>query len=85
MQAALLQAETMQAEMMRVEMTPAEPRSPRPDTETSRIVETGISLLQSRGRAFASEFMVRRNIPFSVIVRVLSDPPWRRRARSLGR
>jgi hypothetical protein len=55
-------------------------RSPRPDTETSKIVETGISLLQSRGRAFASEFLVRRDIPFSVIVRVLSDPPWRRRA-----
>lgn len=55
-------------------------RSPRPDTETSKIVETGISLLHSRGRAFASEFLVRRDIPFSVIVRVLSDPPWRRRA-----
>lgn len=55
-------------------------RSPRPDIETSKIVETGISLLQSRGRAFASEFLVRRDIPFSVIVRVLSDPPWRRRS-----
>lgn len=63
----------------------AEPRSSRPDTETSRIVETGIGLLQSRGRAFASEFLVRREIPFSVIVRVLSDPPWRRRAGGLRR
>jgi hypothetical protein len=62
-----------------------EERSSRPDTATSKIVETGISLLQSRGRAFASEFLVRRDIPFSVIVRVLSDPPWRRRAGSLRR
>jgi hypothetical protein len=63
----------------------AEARSSRPDSETSRIVETGISLLHSKGRAFASEFLVRRDIPFSVIVRVLSDPPWRRRAGNLRR
>ncbi|MCP2007356.1 MULTISPECIES: hypothetical protein [Duganella] len=52
---------------------------------TSKVVELGVNLLQSRGRAFASEFLVRRNIPFSVIVRVLSDPPGRRRAGSLRR
>jgi hypothetical protein len=63
----------------------AEQRSSRPDTATSKIVETGIALLQLRGRAFASEFLVRRDIPFSVIVRVMSDPPWRRRARTSGR
>lgn len=57
-----------------------EDRSSRPDIATSKIVETGINLLQSRGRAFASEYMVRQQIPFSVIVRVLSDPPGRRRA-----
>ena len=45
----------------------------------SKIVETGLMLMQSRGRAFASEFLVRKAIPFSVIVRVLSDPPGRRR------
>ncbi|MYM93504.1 hypothetical protein [Duganella vulcania] len=62
-----------------------EDRSSRPDLETSKVVELGVNLLQSRGRAFASEFLVRRNIPFSVIVRVLSDPPGRRRAGSLRR
>jgi hypothetical protein len=55
--------------------------SSRPDTETSKIVETGVALLHSRGKSFASEYLVRQAIPFSVIVRVLSDPPWRRRAR----
>lgn len=60
-------------------------RSSRPDLETSKVVELGVNLLQSRGRAFASEFLVRRNIPFSVIVRVLSDPPAHRRAGGLRR
>jgi hypothetical protein len=55
-------------------------RSLRPNAEMSKVVELGVSLLQSRGRAFASEFLVRRNIPVNVIVRVLSDPPGRRRA-----
>ena len=54
-------------------------RSLRPDAETSKVVELGLNLAQSRGRAFASEFLVRKNIPVSVIARVLSDPPARRR------
>ena len=55
-------------------------QSQRPDTETSKIVELGVRLQQSHGKAFASEFLVRRAIPTNVIVRVLSDPPGRRRA-----
>jgi hypothetical protein len=58
-------------------------QSPRPDTETSKIVELGVRLQQSHGKAFASEFLVRRAIPVTVIVRVLSDPPGRRRANRL--
>ena len=59
------------------------PRSPRPDTETSKVVEMGVSLQQSHGRAFASEFLVRRAIPVSIIMRVLNDPPGRRRTNRL--
>lgn len=62
---------------------PAISESPRPDTETSKIVELGVRLQQSHGKAFASEFLVRRAIPVNVIVRVLSDPPGRRRASRL--
>jgi hypothetical protein len=58
-------------------------QSPRPDTETSKIVELGVRLQQSHGKAFASEFLVRRAIPVNVIVRVLSDPPGRRRANRM--
>ena len=43
------------------------PRSPRPDTETSKVVEMGVRLQQSHGRAFASEFLVRRSIQVPVI------------------
>ncbi|USX18106.1 hypothetical protein NHH82_19760 [Oxalobacteraceae bacterium OTU3REALA1] len=58
-------------------------QSQRPDTETSKIVELGVRLQQSHGKAFASEFLVRRAIPVNVIVRVLSDPPGRRRANRM--
>jgi hypothetical protein len=56
-------------------------RSSRPDIATSKIVEMGLNLLHAKGRAFASEFLVSRAIPFRVIVRVLSDPPTRRRSK----
>jgi hypothetical protein len=59
------------------------PRSPRPDAETSKVVEMGVRLQQSHGRAFASEFLVRRSIPVPVILRVLNDPPGRRRTNRL--
>lgn len=58
-------------------------RSPRPDTTTSQVVEMGVRLQQSHGRAFASEFLVRRAIPVAVITRVLNDPPGRRRGSRL--
>jgi hypothetical protein len=63
-------------------------QSSRPNNEMSKLVEQGLALLQTHDRALASAFLVRRGIPFSVIVRVLSDPPERRRtarARSLER
>ena len=63
-------------------------QSSRPNNEMSKIVEQGLALLKTHDRALASAFLLRRGVPFSVIVRVLSDPPERRRtarARSLER
>jgi hypothetical protein len=54
-------------------------QSSRPNNEMSKVVEQGLALAQTHDRALASAFLVRRGIPFSVIVRVLSDPPERRR------
>ncbi|MGV7208844.1 hypothetical protein ACLB1G_13420 [Oxalobacteraceae bacterium A2-2] len=43
-------------------------------------MDQGIALIESHGRAVASAFLVGANVPFSVIARVLSEPPSRRRA-----
>lgn len=53
--------------------------SSRPDLRRARIVEQGIDLIGTHGRAVASAFLEQGKIPFSVIVRVLSEPSWRRR------
>jgi hypothetical protein len=53
--------------------------SSRPDLRRAEIVEQGIGLIATHGRDVASAFLESANIPFSVIVRVLSEPAWRRR------
>jgi len=53
--------------------------SSRPDLRRAEIVEQGIALIDTHGRDVASTFMENARIPFSVIVRVLSEPAWRRR------
>ena len=71
----------------------AKVRPDRAAAEALMMVEVGrqsgewerVRLQQSHGKAFASEFLVRRAIPVNVIVRVLSDPPGRRRATPRGR
>lgn len=54
--------------------------SSRPDLRKAQIVEQGIGLVQTHGRAVASAFLDSANIPFTVIARVISEPAWRRRA-----
>jgi hypothetical protein len=54
--------------------------SVRPDLRRAQTVDQGIALIATHGRAVASAFLVGANVPFSVIARVLSEPPSRRRA-----
>lgn len=51
----------------------------RPDTRMRDVVEQGIAMLAVHGPRTAAQFMTRRNVPFAVIVRVLSEPRQRRR------
>lgn len=53
--------------------------SSRPDLHKAQIVEQGIALIATHGRDVASTYLESARIPFSVIVRVLSEPAWRRR------
>ncbi|MFA9216079.1 MAG: hypothetical protein ACEQSK_03140 [Sphingomonadaceae bacterium] len=53
--------------------------SSRPDLRKAAVVEQGLSLIGSHGRDVASTYMESARVPFSVIVRVLSEPAWRRR------
>jgi hypothetical protein len=54
--------------------------SSRPDLRRAQVVEQGIALIESHGRAVATAFLDSGKVPFSVIVRIMSEPAWRRRA-----
>ncbi|NRR30485.1 hypothetical protein HSX11_09810 [Oxalobacteraceae bacterium] len=56
------------------------PYSSRPDVHSADVVEQGLSLVNTHGRAVASAFLESGKIPFSVIARVISEPVWRRRS-----
>lgn len=52
----------------------------RPNLTMHDVVELGIAMLKTAGAREAAQFLAARDVPFAVIVRVLSEPERRRQS-----